>query len=350
MYNMYKKYLVFISSTQEDLKAERRELAKVVTELGAIPVTMDAFDITLEEDRRVIRKTIKECDYFINITAHKIGEKVDKAFALELEYAYAKKAGLPVLALVINDKARWKDSKKEKDASAVSGLEAFKKTLKSHPGDTWSNCAELRQKALYLLSREMNLSPRRGWVPSTEAVEPPVANELSRLIRENEFLKTQIKIEEPDFAAKLEEKLKHTLKIMAHNHVSLSFYYTNGENWENTKTFRYLRLFRLLAPEFSTPKTVTDISRFLGNILNPDLSKIVRKDFPTPSNTVKKVMADFTLLKLMRFIGTDSLSQEGQKDNEAWEMTEYGKEVFAEYRLRQMMSKKHPHNTGQESV
>jgi len=336
---MYKKYLVFISSTQEDLKAERRELAKVVTELGAIPVTMDAFDNTLEEDRRVICKAIKECDYFINLTAHKIGEKLDKSYSLELEYAYAKKADLPVLALIINDKARWKESKKEKDASAVSSLEAFKTSLKSHSNDTWSNIGELRQKALSLLSREMNLTPRRGWVPSTEAVEPSVANELSRLIRENEILKTRIKMEKPDFAVNLGEKVKQTLRVLAHNHVSLSFYYANGENWENTKTFRYLRLYRLLAPEFSTPKTALDISRFLGNILNPDLSKIIRKDFPVPSNTVKKVMADFILLKLMRFTGT-----------ETYEMTEFGNEVFAEFRLRQMLTKKHQHDNEQESV
>jgi len=42
---MLKKYLVFISSTQEDLKGERRELTRIVSEMGAIPVTMDTFDI-----------------------------------------------------------------------------------------------------------------------------------------------------------------------------------------------------------------------------------------------------------------------------------------------------------------
>ena len=43
---MLKKYLVYISSTQDDLRAERRELIRIVTEMGAIPITMDAFDIS----------------------------------------------------------------------------------------------------------------------------------------------------------------------------------------------------------------------------------------------------------------------------------------------------------------
>ena len=122
--------------------------------------------------------------------------------------------------------------------------------------------------------------------------------------------------------------------MLASNRISLSFYYSNGENWENTRVFRYLRLFRLLAPELSRRKTVTELSRFWGNILNPDLKRAVRKEYPTPSNTVKKIMTDFTLLKLVKCI--PSLTSNGSGDDEEWEITEYGKEVFAVYRLRQM--------------
>ncbi|MDR0878993.1 MAG: hypothetical protein LBN21_13175, partial [Treponema sp.] len=64
--------------------------------------------------------------------------------------------------------------------------------------------------------------------------------------------------------------------------------------------------------------------------LNPDLEKTVRKDYPTPSNTVKKIMADFTLLKLVK------CRNSGQNDNEAWEVTEYGKELYSAYRMRQL--------------
>ena len=339
---MFKKYLVFISSTQDDLKAERLELIRMVSQLGAVPITMDTFDISQEEDRKVIRKAVGDCDYFLNLTAYKGGKGTDKSFALELEYSYALRAKVPVLALIISEKARWKASKKEKDPKTAKALESFKKKLESHAHDTWINIGDLKQKALALLCREMNLSPRRGWVPSTEAVEPSVANELCRLIRENEWLRNRISLEGEEVVLKVREQTKHALKALAANRISLSFYYTDGGNWEKTQAFRYLRLFRLLTPELTTPKTVLDLSRFLGNILNPDLAKTVRRDYPTPSNTIKKIMADFAILKLVKYTKAG--------DNEAWEITEFGKETFAVFRLRQMRKNMAKHQkTGQET-
>ena len=232
------------------------------------------------------------------------------------------------MALIINDKARWKDTKKEKTATAKKALEIFKKKMQEHTHDTWLNISDLRQKALSLLSREMHLNPRRGWVHANEAVIPAVANELCRLLQENETLKSQVKIEGTDIVKKVREQIRHAIKMLAMNRISLGFYYVDGENWENTRAFRYIKLFRLLTPELSTPKTVPDISRFLGNILNPDLEKTVRKEYPTPSNTIKKIMTDFIMLKLVKS------SDEG--GSETWEMTEFGKETFAVIRLKQM--------------
>ena len=337
---MSKKYLVYVSSALDDLRAERREIIRIIYEIGAIPVAMDVFDLTNEEDLKIIEKAIGECDYFLNITAYKGGEGPGKSLALQIEYDYAVKAGIPVLALIIGEKARWKDSKKEKSPSAVKALNAFKKKLAAHTHDSWMNLADLKQKALFLLSREMNLGPRRGWVPSTLAVDPSVANELSRLIRENEFLKSKYNIEGIDIVSKVREQIADAIKVLMSNRISLSFYYTNSENWENTTAFRYVKLFKLLSPELSTTKSAADISRFLGNVLNPDLEKVIRKDFPIPSNTIKKMMADFTALKLTRCLGMPS--SDGSGDYEVWELTEYGKETFAALRLRQMTSKEHP--------
>ena len=332
---MSKKCFIFISSTCDDLKAERLELTKIVTEMGAIPITMDAFDISKEDDQKVIRNVIEDCDYFLNLTAYKGGAAAGKSFALELEYSYAVKAKVPVLALIIGEKARWKASKKEKKADTAKALEAFKKKLEGHAHENWTNLADLQQKAQTLLNREMYLTPRKGWVPSTEAVEPQVANELCRLLRENEDLRNRLSLEGPDKIDNVQEQIEHAIKVLAANRISLSFYYTDGGNWEKTQVFRHIKLFRLLSPELTTPKTVLDISRFLGNILNPDLGKTVRRDYPTPSNTIKKIMADFALLKLVRYTRF--------KDSEAWVLTEFGKETFTVFRLRQMVKNMEKH-------
>jgi len=332
---MSRKYFIYISSTQDDLRVERRELTKIVSELGAIPITMDAFYISNEDDRKFIWKAIEECDYFLSLIAYKGGPAVDRSFALEAEYSCAVKAGIPVLALVIGDKARWKASKKEKDPAAAEALGLFKNILKGHTHDTWMNLADLKQKSLALLTKEMNLHPRLGWVPSSRAAEPVVANELGRLIRENELFRCSIKSGETDLDKIVNNEIKHSLRILAANKISLSFYYIDGDNWENATVFRYLKLFRLLAPELTIPRTASEISLFLGNILNPDLSKTVRKDYPTPSNTIKKLMVDFDLLKLVRNTGVQA-----SENGVAWIMTEFGKEVFAYYRMRQMSAAK----------
>jgi hypothetical protein len=330
---MTKKYHVFISSTLEDLRQERRELEKIIIELGALPVTTDALDESGGDFRGFVKKAVEESDYFLSLTAHRIGAGDGKVSYLEREYHYAVKYGVPVIALIIDEKARWKASKKETGETALRALENFKKKLSRHSHDTWTTLGELRQKALTLLLREMTLNPRPGWVRAGEAVKPSVANELSRLIQENEDLKARLRAGDGDLVDHVRGQMKHALKILAVNKISLSFYYVPGENWENTRTFRYLRIFKLLVPELTLSKTTAELSHFLGNILNPDLEKTVRKDYPVPSNTIKKIMADLCLLKLVRSASGASGREE---EDEAWELTEYGKEVYAAYRMRQM--------------
>lgn len=331
---MLKKYQIYISSAPDDLKTERRELIKIITELGSIPVTMDNFNINEDENHGLIEKTIQESDYFVNLTAYKCGPAVGKTFGTEMELSWAEKFKIPVLAFVIDEKARWKANKKDKEKDAVKNLEIFKKRLGNHTLVNWVNTADLCQKACIYLVREMNLNPRQGWVRGDDAVTPATANELARLIRENEHLKTHISVDGGKPESRIRGYIKHCLKILATAKISLSFWYVNGENWENTQTFSYLRLFKLLAPELTAPKTTSEITRFLGTILNPDLEKTVRKDNPTPTNTIKKIMADFSMLKLTNSYREGKNRTSG--DYEGWELNEYGKEVFAVNRLRQM--------------
>jgi len=169
----------------------------------------------------------------------------------------------------------------------------------------------------------MILFPRQGWVRN----EDPVCAEKHA---QNNYMEN----DHPDRGfINYKTQIKQCIKTMAANRISLSFWYMPGENWENTKAFRYLRLFKLLIPELSTPKTTSELTRFLGNILNPDLEKTVRKDNPTPTNTIKKIMADFCILKLVKSV-RESRNLPGEE--EAWEVTEFGREVFAICRLRQL--------------
>ena len=125
------KYHIFIGSTLDDLKNERRELPRIIMEMGHIPVMADYMDKTenttsdAHQPGLLIQKTIQECDYFIALTAHKYCAPKSKTSMLEEEHAIAAKHGIPVLALIIDDKARWKASKKEKDAALQKKQDGF---------------------------------------------------------------------------------------------------------------------------------------------------------------------------------------------------------------------------------
>jgi len=326
------KYHIFIGSILDDLKNERREIQRIIMELGHIPVTAEYLDSSAKNYEQLLARTIEECDYFIALTAHKHAPPKGKISPLEEEYNIAYRKNIPVISLVIDEKARWKASKKEKEADNVKKLEAFKKRLRSGTHETWLNSTDLYQKFQNLLIQQFNFAPQTGWVRANQAIAPSVANELSRLSTENEQLRRQVKIENGEIVTKLREQMKNALKVLALNKVMLSFYYTPGDNWENSRKFRYLRIFKLLVPELAVGKTTAEISRFLGTVLNPNLEKTVRKDYPTPSNTIRKIMADLAMLKLVRCINKNETSGE----DEIWEITEYGKELYSAYRMRQL--------------
>ena len=326
------KYHIFIGSTLDDLKSERKELIRIVTELGHIPVMADFLDETAKNYPKLLQKTIEECDYFIALAAHKYKAAKTGILPLIGEHAIAADKSIPVLALVIDDKARWKPVKKEKEAAHIRKLNEFKAKLLAGSCETWLNTPDLCQKAQALLMREIRINPRPGWVRSDMVIEPKVANELSRLCSENTALRRRIFDEDKDISARIQDDQKHILKLLALNKVSLSFYYAAGDNWENTTQIRYIRIFKLLVPELALGKSTAEISRFLGTVLNPNLEKTIRKEYPTPSNSIKKIMADFSALNLVR----NTNSNEAKAGDEIWEISDYGRELYSVYRVRQL--------------
>jgi hypothetical protein len=327
---MPRKYHIFISSTLDDLRNERHALCRIIFEMGHIPICMDSVDITEKTGWRIIKRNIEDSDYFLSLTAYRYGQLPDglagRTSSTEIEYAQAIKADVPVLALIVADKARWKAAKKDKERKLVQALGEFKEKLRSHPYAEWLNLQDLKQNARELISRELALNPRSGWVPGLEQAVPEVAIALGRLMAENEELRRHLAVHGGE-RGRRQKQIRHTLEVLAANRVSLSFFYTDGENWENTIKCRFLKLFKLLVPELSLGKSTSELSRFLGSVLNPDLSRTVRKDYPTPSNTIKKIMTDLHSLRLVQYITNGK--------EEIWQIGDYGRELHSLYRLRQ---------------
>jgi len=326
-----KKHFVFISAPRDDLKAERKALEAMVVEMGASPVSREQFAWEDPDGRRIIKQAIDEADYAVFLAANAGGPLTGTAPSIELEYLYAVRRGVPVIGLVLDGKAR------RKAAAEGGGLDRLKARLRRGVCGTWSSQTDLVQKGRLLLGREMALTARPGWARGGGGgLSSQAANELARLLEENARLKALL----PEAAGGEEGaggRLLRTLKLLAANTLHLSFFYDDGDNWENTRVFRHLRLFRLLCPELLQGQTCAGAAHFLGNILNPDLERKPRGEFPVPSNTVKKALSDFALLGLVRRVPPiPSITGGTGAGAEHWELTPYGREVYAHYRLRQM--------------
>jgi len=338
------KYHIFIGSTLDDLKNERREIQRIIMELGHIPVSAEYLDSKSKNYKQLLEKTIEECDFFIAVIAYVYAPKGKKISPLETECNIAEKNNIPVISFIKDEKtrknarknARKKTIKEGKKAGHTKKLEALKKRLGKGASEKWLNPKDLCRKLQSQLVRQINLQLCNGWVRADQTFAPTVANELSRLSSENEQLKHHINIDGNDIVARLRIQMKNTFKVLALNKVILSFYYASGDKWENGRSFRYLRIFKLLVPKLAVGKTTEEISNFLGAALNPEPDKHVRKDYPTPPNTIKKIMADLSLLKLVRCAGKKEGSDENAGDNEVWETTDYGRELYSAYRMRQL--------------
>ncbi len=186
------KYQVFVSSTYDDLKAEREQVVKAVLEMGHIPVGMEMFSAADEQQWQIISRHIESSDYYVLIIAHRYGSmEGDKSFT-EKEYDYAIQCGVPVLSFIIDEAVDWKPAKFEKDQQKRDALARFKEKVKGRYISYWASSSDLYGKVSISLNKQITAQPRVGWVRASEAAGPEILSELARLSKENSDLRSQL--------------------------------------------------------------------------------------------------------------------------------------------------------------
>lgn len=133
--NNRRKYSIFISSTYEDLKAERQALMGVALENSLIPVGMEQFHAAPTSQWNVITRMIDECDLYLLVIGGRYGsidEETGISFT-EKEYNYAKYKGLPVLVLIKNssDIAQSKMDTGDDKYTKMQKLEEFREKVQN---------------------------------------------------------------------------------------------------------------------------------------------------------------------------------------------------------------------------
>jgi hypothetical protein len=186
------KYQVFVSSTYDDLRAEREQVVKAILEMGHIPVGMEMFSAADEQQFQIISHHIESSDYYVVIVAHRYGSmEGDRSFT-EKEYDYAVQCGIPILGFPIADSVAWPPANIDKDKKTRDALARFKEKVKSRYISQWTSTSDLYGKVSIALSKQITANPRTGWVRADQAAGPEILAELARLSKENSDLRSQL--------------------------------------------------------------------------------------------------------------------------------------------------------------
>ena len=98
------RYQVFVSSTYDDLRAERQQATQAILEAGFFPSGMELFPASDDAQWELIKRVIEESDYYVVIVAGRYGSLGPEGVSYtEMEYDYAVAKGIPVLGFIRHD-------------------------------------------------------------------------------------------------------------------------------------------------------------------------------------------------------------------------------------------------------
>lgn len=190
---MDKKYQVFVSSTYEDLKEERKEVIQSLLEMDCIPAGMELFQASDDDQWTLIKKVIDQCDYYIVIVGGKYGSinQEGKSYT-QMEYEYALERNKPILGFLPKTPENLPACKIEKDQDRTTKLEEFKKLVAKKNCRFWEKASDLGSSVIKGIIKMTKEHPSGGWVRVDDYVDVKSIEEISRLQKENADLKSKL--------------------------------------------------------------------------------------------------------------------------------------------------------------
>lgn len=198
---MERKYQIFISSTYEDLKEERKMVQDTILSMYHFPIGMEMFSAADEEQWEIIQETIDSSDYYVLIIGHRYGSTIDEGEQAGISYTqkefrYALKKGIPVLAFLIGDSVSVTPDKMESNSYKKTQLDNFKKEVcTGRMVQWWTSKEDLVNKVMNSLNKQFSRCKRPGWIRAEkinfEDMQTEIV-ELSKKIRRLEEEKTEL--------------------------------------------------------------------------------------------------------------------------------------------------------------
>lgn len=332
---MDKRYQVFVSSTYEDLQAERKEVMQALLELDCIPAGMELFPASNDDQWTLIQRVIDDCDYYLLIIGGRYGSTNEKGISYtQMEFEYALESGKPIISFLPKDPKLIPAGKCDSEPEKKERLNEFKELAKKKLIKYWENPENLGSVVSRSMVKLIKDFPAEGWVKSNSVVDEVSLQEISRLQKENEYLKNRLQ-------AIATEAPKGTEKFAQGNdaiEVEFSFKGMDKEtskryNCTTSLTFCWDELFGWIAPEMIDECTEIGIGRALCRLISNKEESIYREptfqnlrdlsDFKLSKDVFNRILVQFRALGLI-CLSSKKRNRSTKDNNTYWSLTPYG--------------------------
>ncbi|CBK78513.1 hypothetical protein CLS_33040 [[Clostridium] cf. saccharolyticum K10] len=155
---MEARYQVFVSSTYEDLKEERKEAVQAILEMDCFPAGMELFPASDKKQWDIIKKVIDDSDFYLLVLGGRYGSlgKDDRGMPVgytEMEFDYAIRENKPVFAFIHEKPDTLPAARVERTEDGIARLNQFREKIKSNGTVMfWSNKDDLKASILKTLN------------------------------------------------------------------------------------------------------------------------------------------------------------------------------------------------------
>lgn len=329
---MEKKYQVFVSSTYQDLLAERQEVMQALLELDCIPVGMELFPAADDDQWTLIKDLIDDCDYYVLIVGGRYGStNKDGVSYTQMEYEYALQKEIPIISFLPKHPEKIEAGKTEQDPELKKQLASFKDLVQEKMCRYWSDPVDLGSQVSRSLVKLIKSKPRPGWIKADQLPSENATQEILELRKKVQELEKQ-KTEAPkgtDDLMQGEDKFDI--------HFSYEVWTFSWEHKNGQIELTWNEIFYLLSPlmvdeaqEFELKSSINGL--ILDKMREEELKDIRKGDFRKPQISDTDFQTIKVQLRALGLIEKNDKKRSIKDTATYWTLTAYGDSVMIRLR------------------
>ena len=336
------KYQVFVSSTYKDLLEERQEVIQALLELDCIPVGMELFPATDDDQWTLIKRLIDDCDYYILIVGGRYGSVSESGISYtQMEYEYALSKGIPIISFLHKSPDNIPSGKTEADKQLREKLESFKVLVQQKMCKYYETHVELGSIVSRSLVRLIKDKPQPGWVKSTFLPSEDAAKEILELTKQINNLKLELS-KSKDKAPEGTEDLSQ-----GDDKINLEFivtakgldYRTSTKKYESNVELSWNEIFAEISPVMIDECQESTIRSKINEVLHRNTVKKIEDQVKKENRSITQYSikdSDFQTIKIQfRALNlmTESIKKRAVSDSSTyWKLTPFGDVVMTRLR------------------